>query len=471
VTGYSNINADLTSMLFHVGLNNVKLSLHNDLVEFTSDSPVTFKGDELRVYAGILELNDNSNTTDTTISFTSDSTDYLRWVNATSSFTFSHKISAPTIAATSNLEVGANALIDGDLYIDYNTDSDTPTIFFGDNSTDVIDSHYLRWNDSGAVGDLSLKFNLYNAIHIDGDALLEGGIKAVDSLQTDDHVYIGHSGDLISPTIYFGDFGTNVATTHYIKYIDTTTTFEISEELYLGVNKMHHAGDFTVANVASGVTANGWGNHASAGYGTAVPGDIEWRYVGTSTDLETATQIDITSTDLGESFDWANYDYKFVYTGATNTEDNSVPLIRFDNISATDKYSYQYSRIQQTAETTEAVLVAGDSQTTGITTGLGLAVFSDLGYATILTMEFTVSQSELNSAGFYFNTVRGFGSVHYLPSSQSLTTSQDGLCQTTFIGAFKQDGSAITTVNFIHNHTGGNSDRNKIRVYKRLKGF
>ena len=50
------------------------------------------------------------------------------------------------------------------------------------------------------------------------------------------------------------------------RYIRADSGFFVA---YLNNNRIHHAGDFSTTDVSNGVTAYGWGNHASAGYLTS----------------------------------------------------------------------------------------------------------------------------------------------------------------------------------------------------------
>lgn len=200
------------------------------------------------------------------------------------------------------------------------------------------------------------------------------------------------------------------------------------------------------------------------------PDETEWYYVGKSTDASTSTIITVNSTDLGAAFDWANYDYKFVYQGSTTGEDTSATTIYFDaDTTTTDKYSYQYQLVQQTAELTETETLVGDAKVAGgILTGIGISSASDLGAATDIEVEFTVRRTLQSVSGTYSFIVRGLGNAHYWASaSNTLTTSIDGMAQSRFIGTYKQ-ASDVTSVTVSHNLTLG-TDVNIVRVYRRKK--
>lgn len=198
--------------------------------------------------------------------------------------------------------------------------------------------------------------------------------------------------------------------------------------------------------------------------------DVEWAYVGKSSDSSSGTTITVDSTDLGESYDWTNYDYKFVYQGSTTAEDTSEIQLYFDaNTTTTGKYTWQYQRLQQTAELTTTETLSGDATDTGtIHTGLTLSSYSGGGFGTDVELEFTVRRTLTTGSGLYGFVVRGLGNTHYWPTTQVLTTALDGMSQTRFVGSYRQD-AAITSVTVSHGITVGGTDVNIVRVYKRRK--
>lgn len=214
---------------------------------------------------------------------------------------------------------------------------------------------------------------------------------------------------------------------------------------------------------------------------------VEWNFVGFSLDPYDTDSITISSNDLGENFDWVNYDYKFVFDGSTNGEDNSALSIRFDDVTTVDKYSWLYHKTVLQGATTETEVISGDNGTTGassnqIYTGLSVDTSSGGGQLTGVNCEFVVSRTVIApSAGMPGWTVRGEGVGHYFPSTQTLSTAFDGAVQTKFTGTFRQD-NAITSVQIIHGltvgdpNTGGIGDglpnlHNIVRVYKRKRIF
>ena len=286
---------------------------------------------------------------------------------------------------------------------------------------------------------------------------------------TSSQASVNNSGRTYIQDITLDDFGHITGITSATEtVVDTNTVTQIRKDntgTYRtgNINLIGGAG-VTITEVASGAFS-----FAASGSGSGITGDdVEWAYVGKSTDSQTGTSITVDSTDLGESYDWANYDYKFVYQGSTTGEDTSMPYIRFDGVSTSNKYSYQYVRWQQTADLTETRTVQGDANTSLIYTGLSLSSFSSGGFGTDTELEFTVRRSGTTGSGMYGFLVRGEGNVHYWPTTQTLSTAYDGMAQTSFVGSFRQD-SAITSMTITHQITAGGTDTNIVRVYKRRR--
>ena len=286
---------------------------------------------------------------------------------------------------------------------------------------------------------------------------------------TSSQASVNNSGRTYIQDITLDDFGHITGITSATEtVVDTNTVTQIRKD-NTGTYRTGNINLVGGAGVTITETASGVFSFAASGSGSGITGDdTEWAYVGKSTDSQTGTTITVNSTDLGESYDWANYDYKFVYQGSTTAEDTSQPYIRFDGVTTNDKYSYQYVRWQQTAETTETQTVVGDAKSNLIYTGLALASYSAGGYGTDLEIEFTVRRSGTTGSGFYGFLVRGEGNVHYWPTTQNISLSYDGMAQTRFVGSFKQD-SAITSMTITHSITAGGTDTNIVRVYKRRK--
>lgn len=202
---------------------------------------------------------------------------------------------------------------------------------------------------------------------------------------------------------------------------------------------------------------------------TTVNNSLEWQYVTQSTDLVYASSITVDTSD-GVLYDWANYDYKFLYQGSTTAEDNDAPYIFFNGNTDLNKYSSQYHVITQTAEATETETMVGDANTTFINTGCSISTFSSGGFGTDIEIEFVVRRSRTTGSGLFGWLVKGEGHAHYWPTTQTLSTAYDGMAQSRFVGSFRQEAN-ITTVSIVHNLAGGgqSGSQNRVKVYRRKR--
>jgi hypothetical protein len=204
----------------------------------------------------------------------------------------------------------------------------------------------------------------------------------------------------------------------------------------------------------------------------------EWIYVCTIIDLLTFTNVNIIGGQNAPSFSWDLNDYKFVYYGSTNAEDNDSLQIRFDDVTTMNKYSWLYHSTRLTGGLNVSESIIGDNgrgSTTSdrIYTGLGIDTSSDSGQLTGVMCEVIVSRTAISpSAGMPGWSIQGFGSGHYHPSTQTLSLASDGAVQTRFSGTFRQD-TGISSIQFIHNLAAGGiqsfNTSNIVRVYKRRK--
>jgi hypothetical protein len=199
----------------------------------------------------------------------------------------------------------------------------------------------------------------------------------------------------------------------------------------------------------------------------------EWVYVSESTESNANVSITIDTSD-GVTFDWANYDYKFVYHGATNTEDQSTSSIILNNNSLS-LYSNMYEVSYQSSEGVVTTEKFASSRRTNISTGLGIdASTSRTGNVTEIQLEFILSRSRIfvnvSDVPRYTWLLRGEGHAHYWPA-QIIAPSDygNGMAFSKFTGIFYDGQLTVTSLTLIHGMTAGSEDFNKIRVYKRKK--
>jgi hypothetical protein len=205
----------------------------------------------------------------------------------------------------------------------------------------------------------------------------------------------------------------------------------------------------------------------------------EWIYVCTIYDSGAFTNVNINGGQNAPSFSWDLYDYKFVYYGSTNAEDNDSLQIRFDNVTTMNKYSWLHHSTRLTGGHGVSESIIGDNGTGSldrsdrIYTGLGIDTSSDGGQLTGVMCEVIVSRTAIApEAGMPGWSIQGFGSGHYHPSTQALSQASDGAVQTRFSGTFRQD-NGISSIQFIHNLAAGGTQSfntsNIVRLYRRRK--
>lgn len=215
--------------------------------------------------------------------------------------------------------------------------------------------------------------------------------------------------------------------------------------------------------------------------GIVLDQQVEWTFVGYSLDPTDGYsggadgKITVSSNDLGQNFDWYNYDYKFVFAGSVNTEDNSALKIYFDDITTQNKYSWLYNATRIGGTSSASSYIGADNGSgplsNQILTGLGIDTSSANGELTGVNCEFIVSRTQITpSAGMPGWSVQGTGSGHYFPSTQTLSTAYDGAVLSNFTGTFRQDNliSSVTIDHGLLNNTTSNV-HNIVNVYRRRK--
>jgi hypothetical protein len=199
----------------------------------------------------------------------------------------------------------------------------------------------------------------------------------------------------------------------------------------------------------------------------------EWFFVSESTGSSSLLYITVNTSD-GVTFDWANYDYKFVYHGATNAEDLSKSNIQL-NDNTLSLYSNMYEVSYQSSEGVVTTDKFAASRRTNILTGLGIdGSTSRTGDVTEIQLEFILSRSRIfvNALNLprYTWLLRGEGHAHYWPA-QIIAPSDygNGMAFSKFTGIFYDGQVTVTSLTLNHGLTAGSEDFNKIRVYKRKK--
>ena len=198
---------------------------------------------------------------------------------------------------------------------------------------------------------------------------------------------------------------------------------------------------------------------------------LEWRYVGESSDPAGNDGILIDSNDLGEAFDFENFDYKFVYQGSTNTEDGGdQPYILLDEsvVGSSNEYAYSFSYSRASGNDNNAVGDDGDANANQIWAGTSLIDVTASGGVTMMSLEFIIKRSEAQAVSglSYLYIVNGTQQVHSgSGTGDYLSTTVNAI----FSGSKENEGANIASVFLHHGMNDGSADFNKIRVYKRSK--
>lgn len=182
----------------------------------------------------------------------------------------------------------------------------------------------------------------------------------------------------------------------------------------------------------------------------------------------------IDNTALGENYDNANYDYKFVIDAYTNATEGSIePYFRFDQNSTAGKYSYitQITRVGGTGNTGSTTLLANSGATGDkIITALDLTTVPTQGSMTVLQLEAVVTRSMASSGGnFYGYNLKGSGSVVAAEGTEAVDSTYSLSAISQFTGGYGQAGANLTSVDILDLPNAGASDLAKIRVYKRAR--
>ena len=209
-----------------------------------------------------------------------------------------------------------------------------------------------------------------------------------------------------------------------------------------------------------------------------IPINPEWKKV--SEINSTSSSVTINSSNLGESFNNDEYDYKFVVLAQTDSTDTSGEFfIRLDNSSTSGLHSsVRHMTTMGSSGTSETTSGADGSAGSQIDTGLTLGTGTGTqGSQTLLDVEFTMSQGLAFStdgglSDNYPYIVRGSGSIVAVEAANQTVNAVSYTRLSQFTGGFvKQvqhdDPGNLGSVFLSNLPNAGNTDNVKIRVYKR----
>lgn len=209
-----------------------------------------------------------------------------------------------------------------------------------------------------------------------------------------------------------------------------------------------------------------------------IPGDrmidnAEWIYVASTISAGSTATID--STVMGSSFDWENFDYKFIAEAATTAEDNDTATIRLGSANTeAGRHHWVYNRVQTTgADAAAAQLSAQYGNTaTSIVCGTGMnAVASGTG-TTMMRLDFTVSAAEFSSDTYDMVTVEGIGSVNYIGTTTAYNTTFSGTAVSHFSGGIDGITAPNTDIPDVVINSflaAGATDHIYVKIYRRKK--
>ena len=195
----------------------------------------------------------------------------------------------------------------------------------------------------------------------------------------------------------------------------------------------------------------------------------------------TSSSVTLNSSNLGESFNNADYDYKFVVLAQTDATDTSGQLsIRLDNVSTSGRHSsVRHMTTMGSSGPVETVSGADGSAGSQIDTGLTLGTGTGTqGTQTLLDADFIISRglgfsTDNSLLDNYPYILRGSGSVVSVEAANqtaTATVSYTRLSQFTggFLKSVQHDESGnLGSVVISNLPDAGSNDNSKIRIYKR----
>lgn len=195
----------------------------------------------------------------------------------------------------------------------------------------------------------------------------------------------------------------------------------------------------------------------------------------------TSSSVTLNSSNLGESFNNADYDYKFVVLAQTDATDTSGQFfIRLDNDSTSGRHSsVRHMTTMGSSGPVETVSGADGSAGSQIDTGLTLGTGTGTqGTQTLLDADFIISRglgfsTDNSLLDNYPYILRGSGSVVSVEAANqtaTATVSYTRLSQFTggFLKSVQHDESGnLGSVVISNLPDAGSNDNSKIRIYKR----
>lgn len=202
----------------------------------------------------------------------------------------------------------------------------------------------------------------------------------------------------------------------------------------------------------------------------------EWTHVATmvQTEADAIGTLTISSTNLGQSWDFANFDYKLVVNGHADIERTDDFSIQIDSATSdAGSHAWVYNRVQITATSTGTVSGFAQSGSTATSISCGTSLQTTVSAGTgqrARDMEAIIHRTDDPISTYYAYTVTGWANSHWSATTTSVSTTVSGSSLSNFTGVRDAGPANPTDIVLTHNfHNQATDFRLTCRVYKRKK--
>ena len=218
-----------------------------------------------------------------------------------------------------------------------------------------------------------------------------------------------------------------------------------------------------------------------------IPINLEWQF-WFEVNEDNVSSVTLNSTNYpGLVYDTSNYDYKFVVNGYTSDTDSSGSMkIEINGDSTAGRYSMLRNRTGFTSSGPFNLVEGNTTTATNMDVGVVLGSGTQ-GTQTVLHSEFTLSRgldfanpstSMNSSADYHAFIVQGKASIVSVPGNGQGQTAENTIAsysqQSDFSGGYLKPvsqggGGNITVVKLSDLPDAGNTDKVKVRIYRRAR--
>lgn len=203
----------------------------------------------------------------------------------------------------------------------------------------------------------------------------------------------------------------------------------------------------------------------------------EWFPIATVAQDSAAT-LTLNDSNLGEVFDWTNYDYKFVINLETTGETAPADSTMYFEVQSAGQYSYIRSTTRVTGTSTNEAVTTSEWGATSTTIPFS-PLHNATGVATNASYAVHALHAEIVITRPYLTTIGGSINPGFLIKGEGVTGLMSNYADNpninyaatafgNFAGVYDRD-SAITEVNITSGFDDGTNDKIVVRVYKRAK--